>query len=99
VSGRVVNATPKHTAKICYYNTISSTIEVAKLLQNETELLGKYKRYLIDCEHALLRECSRIEPTAPKKLGIEMCGVVLPPNLDDQGLVFSGTPAKAKKAS
>src|SRR5208282_3328017 len=37
---RLINANPKHTAKLYYYDTTSSTMEVANLLQNEPELFG-----------------------------------------------------------
>jgi hypothetical protein len=34
---RLINATPKHTAKLYYYDTTSSTMEVVNLLQNEPQ--------------------------------------------------------------
>src|SRR6266446_2473046 len=37
---RLINATPKHTAKVYYYDTTSSTLEVVNLLQNQPELFG-----------------------------------------------------------
>ncbi len=47
---RLINATPKHTAKIYYYDTTSSTMEVVNLLQNQPELFGTYKQFLSDCD-------------------------------------------------
>ncbi len=62
VYSRLVNATPKHTAKIYYYDTASSTMEVANLLQNEPELFGTYQQFQYDCTHGNLPEYSFIEP-------------------------------------
>jgi phospholipase C len=59
---RLINATPKHTAKVYYYDTTSSTMEVVNLLQNQPELFGTYKQFLSDCDHELLPDYSFIEP-------------------------------------
>lgn len=59
---RLINATPKHAAKIYYYDTTSSTMEVVNLLQNQPELFGTYKQFLSDCDKNLLPEYSFIEP-------------------------------------
>jgi phospholipase C len=59
---RLINATPKHTAKIYYYDTTSSTMEVVNLLQNQPELFGTYKQFLSDCDKNLLPEYSFVEP-------------------------------------
>src|ERR1700690_439876 len=59
---RLINATPKHTAKIYYYDTTSSTMEVVNLLQNQPELFGTYKQFLSDCDKNRLPEYSFIEP-------------------------------------
>lgn len=57
---RLVNA--KHTAKVYYYDTTSSTMEVVNLLQNQPELFGTYGQFLDDCKKGLLPEYSFIEP-------------------------------------
>ena len=59
---RLINATPKHTAKLYYYDTTSSTMEVVNLLQNQPELFGTYKQFLSDCDNNLLPEYSFVEP-------------------------------------
>jgi phospholipase C len=59
---RLVNANPKHTAKVYYYDTTSSTMEVVNLLQNQPELFGTYKQFLSDCDKGLLPDYSFVEP-------------------------------------
>ena len=59
---RLISAQPKHTAKIYYYDTTSSTLEVANLLQNQPELFGTYKQFLSDCDQGLLPDYSFVEP-------------------------------------
>jgi phospholipase C len=59
---RLVNASPKHTAKVYYYDTTSSTMEVVNLLQNQPELFGTYKQFLSDCDKGLLPDYSFVEP-------------------------------------
>jgi len=59
---RLINANPKHTAKLYYYDTTSSTMEVANLLQNEPELFGTYQQFLSDCSAGNLPDYSFIEP-------------------------------------
>src|SRR6202008_3954670 len=59
---RLINATPKHTAKVYYYDTTSSTMEVANLLQNQPELFGTYSQFLDDCNKGTLPDYSFIEP-------------------------------------
>ena len=59
---RLINATPKHTAKLYYYDTTSSTMEVANLLQNQPELFGTYPQFLNDCGTGNLPDYSFIEP-------------------------------------
>jgi len=59
---RLINANPKHTAKVYYYDTTSSTMEVANLLQNQPELFGTYGQFLDDCAKGSLPEYSFIEP-------------------------------------
>ncbi len=59
---RLINANPKHTAKLYYYDTTSSTMEVANLLQNQPELFGTYEQFLDDCGKGDLMDYSFIEP-------------------------------------
>jgi len=51
-----------HTAKIYYYDTTSSTMEVVNLLQNEPKLFGTYQQFLSDCASGSLPEYSFVEP-------------------------------------
>jgi phospholipase C len=62
VYSRLINANPKHTAKVYYYDTTSSTMEVANLLQNQPELFGTYSQFLDDCDKGSLPDYSFIEP-------------------------------------
>lgn len=59
---RLINATPKHTTKVYYYDTTSSTMEVVNLLQNQPEIFGTYKQFLSDCDQGLLPDYSFVEP-------------------------------------
>ena len=59
---RLITATPKHTAKVYYYDTTSSTMEVINLLQNQPELFGTYQQFLQDCNNGTLPDYSFIEP-------------------------------------
>jgi phospholipase C len=59
---RMINANPKHTAKVYYYDTTSSTMEVANLLQNQPQLFGTYSQFLDDCQNGTLPDYSFIEP-------------------------------------
>jgi len=59
---RLINANPKRTAKVYYYDTTSSTMEVANLLQNQPELFGTYGQFLDDCKKGNLPDYSFIEP-------------------------------------
>jgi phospholipase C len=51
-----------HSAKIYYYDTTSSTMEVVNLLQNEPKLFGTYQQFLDDCSKGTLPEYSFVEP-------------------------------------
>ena len=62
IYSRLINANPKHTAKVYYYDTTSSTMEVANLLQNEPQLFGTYQQFLADCASGDLPQYSFIEP-------------------------------------
>lgn len=59
---RLIKATPAHTAKVYYYDSTSSTMEVANLLQNQPQLFGTYKQFLSDCAKGLLPDYSFVEP-------------------------------------
>jgi phospholipase C len=59
---RLINATPKHTSKLYYYDTTSSTMEITNLLQNQPELFGTYPQFLDDCAKGNLPDYSFIEP-------------------------------------
>lgn len=59
---RLIAATPQRTAKVYYYDTTSSTMEVANLLQNQPKLFGTYAQFLQDCKRGQLPDYSFIEP-------------------------------------
>jgi phospholipase C len=59
---RLVMANPKHSAKVYYYDTSSSTMEVVNLLQHQTEVFGTYPQFLSDCDKGLLPDYSFVEP-------------------------------------
>jgi phospholipase C len=62
VYNRLISATPKHTAKLYYYDTTSSTMEITNLLQHQPELFGTYPQFLEDCRKGALPEYSFVEP-------------------------------------
>ena len=59
---RLISASPPRTAKVYYYDTTSSTMEVANLLQNQPKLFGTYEQFLSDCEKGTLPDYSFVEP-------------------------------------
>jgi len=59
---RMIDATPKRTAKVYYFDTASSTMEVANLLQDQPDLFGTFNQFLDDCEKGALPDYSFIEP-------------------------------------
>jgi phospholipase C len=59
---RLVGATPKHTSKLYYYDTSSSTMEITNLLQHQPEVFATYDQFLSDCEHGTLPDYSFVEP-------------------------------------
>ena len=59
---RLINANPRHTAKLYYYDTTSSTMEVTNLLEHQPELFGTYPQFLKDCSKGTLPDYSFIEP-------------------------------------
>jgi phospholipase C len=62
IYSRLIGASPKRTAKVYYYDTTSSTMEVANLLQNQPELFGTYSQFLKDCDKGNLPSYSFVEP-------------------------------------
>jgi phospholipase C len=62
IYGRLIQANPKHTAKLYYYDTTSSTLEITNLLQNQPELFGTYPQFLNDCKKGTLPDYSFVEP-------------------------------------
>ncbi|MFZ1007045.1 MAG: alkaline phosphatase family protein [Candidatus Sulfotelmatobacter sp.] len=59
---RLINANPKHTSKLYYYDTTSSTMEITNLLQHQPELFGSYGQFLDDCKTGNLPDYSFVEP-------------------------------------
>ena len=45
IYSRLINASPKHTSKLYYYDVASSTMEIVNLLQNEPELFGTFDQF------------------------------------------------------
>jgi phospholipase C len=62
IYSRLINANPKHTSKLYYYDTTSSTMEITNLLQNQPELFGSYQQFLNDCSTGNLPDYSFVEP-------------------------------------
>lgn len=59
---RLINFNPKHTSKLYYYDTTSSTMEITNLLQNQPEVFGTYAQFLDDCSQGTLPDYSFVEP-------------------------------------
>jgi phospholipase C len=57
---RMLNASK--SAKVYYYDTTSSTMEVVNLLQNQPKLFGTFQQFKKDCEKNALPQYSFIEP-------------------------------------
>ena len=51
-----------HTAKIYYFDQVSSTMQVVNLLQHQPQLFGSYDQFLADCKSGNLPEYIFIEP-------------------------------------
>src|SRR5262249_24104363 len=69
IYSRLISAVLKRTAKVYYYDTTSSTMEVANLLQNQPELFGRFDQFVKDCKKGRLAgEGVRIAPTIPLPL-------------------------------
>jgi phospholipase C len=62
IYNRMINANPKHTSKLYYYDTASSTMEITNLLQSQPELFGTYQQFLKDCDKGTLPDYSFVEP-------------------------------------
>ncbi len=62
IYSRLINANPKRTSKLYYYDTASSTMEITNLLQNQPELFGSYGQFLDDCKNGTLPDYSFVEP-------------------------------------
>ena len=62
IYSRLINATPKRTSKLYYYDVASSTLEIVNLLQNQPELFGTFDQFLNDCARGQLPDYSFIEP-------------------------------------
>lgn len=59
---RMVTANPPRTAKVYYYDTASSSMEVPNLLQNQPEVFGQYRNFLNACDNNSLPQYSFVEP-------------------------------------
>jgi len=59
---RLISNNPQHTAKVYYYDTSSSTMEVVNLLQNQPQLFGTYQQFQQDCASGNLPDYSFVEP-------------------------------------
>ena len=62
IYNRLIAAHPKRTAKLYYYDTTSSTMEITNLLQHQPELFGTYPQFVEDCRTGTLPEYSFVEP-------------------------------------
>jgi phospholipase C len=62
IYNRLIDATPKRTSKLYYYDTASSTMEITNLLQHQPELFGTYPQFLDDCAKGNLPDYSFVEP-------------------------------------
>ena len=62
VYSRMINANPKRTAKLYYYDQTSSTMEITNLLQNQPALFGTFQQFLDDCDQGNLPDYSFVEP-------------------------------------
>jgi phospholipase C len=62
IYNRLISATPQRTAKLYYYDTTSSTMEITNLLQHQPELFGTFPQFLADCKKGNLPDYSFVEP-------------------------------------
>lgn len=97
---RLVTANPKRTAKVYYYDTTSSTMEVVNLLQNQPEVFGTYQQFLEDCKKGELPDYSFIEPNYndhETNSGDEIANDQHPDHNVQAGEIFMATVYKAIK--
>jgi phospholipase C len=57
---RLIDA--NHTAKLYYFDQVSSSLEVINLLKDQPKLFATYDQFLEDCEKGTLPEYSFVEP-------------------------------------
>jgi len=57
---RLIDA--NHTAKLYYFDQVSSSLEVINLLKDQPKLFGTYDQFLEDCRRGTLPEYSFVEP-------------------------------------
>ncbi len=62
IYNRMIDADPKRTAKLYYYDQTSSTMEIVNLLQHQPELFGTYQEFLDACDRGQLPDYSFVEP-------------------------------------
>jgi len=62
IYNRLIDVSPRHTAKLYYYDQTSSTMEITNLLQHQPELFGSYQQFLHDCDTGQLPDYSFVEP-------------------------------------
>jgi len=62
IYSRLIDASPKRTSKLYYFDVASSTLEIVNLLQNQPELFGTFDQFLSDCARGQLPDYSFIEP-------------------------------------
>jgi phospholipase C len=62
IYSRLINASPKHTSKLYYFDVASSTMEIVNLLQNQPELFGTFDQFVSDCARGKLPDYCFIEP-------------------------------------
>ncbi|HEY6304310.1 MAG TPA: alkaline phosphatase family protein [Terriglobales bacterium] len=99
---RLINANPKHTAKLYYYDTTSSTMEITNLLETQSELFGTYPQFLTDCSTGNLPDYSFIEPNFndhDSDSGEEVASDQHPDHNIQAGELFIASVYKAIKAS
>src|ERR1700730_8541009 len=62
IYSRLINASPKHTSKLYYYDVASSTMEIVNLLQHQPELFGTFDQFMDDCRKGQLPDYALVEP-------------------------------------
>ena len=102
IYNRLINANPKRTAKLYYYDTTSSTMEITNLLQNQPELFGSYQKFLGDCSSGNLPDYSFVEPNYndhDSDAGEEVASDQHPDHNIQAGELFIASVYKAIKSS